>query len=701
MDDLLEGLNEQQVRVVTHEAGPLLVLAGPGSGKTRVLTRRLAYQVRHRALPSQRLLGITFTNRAAEEMKARVGTLLGHESPLQLGTFHWMCHAILRRHAHALGYRRDFRLLTQAESRQMLRQVATAAGWGHDRRLTDLAAAISARKNGASVQAAARAAAVPCDTLHEIADRYSRHLKARNAFDLDDLLCVTLDLLEHDSRVREICRQAHDEVLVDEYQDTNPVQHRIVRLLAPDGGTVVAVGDEDQSIYGWRQADVRAILGFADDFPRTQIVKLEESYRGTKHILRAASALVAHNRERLGKTVYTRNPAGHRPECFVAGDEIEEAEWIATEVKRLHARDGRPWSDFAALYRLNAQSRALEDALIRHGIPYHVFAGRRFYDRPEIRRPVAFLRLALDPGDDAAASYLLGSLPTIGPKRLSVVEKIAAQHSMSVVDALSLTATLAALPRPVRSRLESLAAQIGAVRAVRERSLEHVVDAAIRAAAEGIAESAATESELAQENLEELRGVVRESESKRGTLRALVDRLTMQADHESRSSGMWLMSLHAAKGLEFPVVFLPGLEEGILPYRRALENEREIEEERRLCYVGMTRASERLHLSYAHSRMLRGQTQMGQPSRFVAEIGQANLVQRVSRQASAKPRLFEVRPGERVRHSRWKAGTVLQVEGHGRDTLVTIRFDEAGTQRLQLCYAPLTRLPETSDAMAG
>jgi DNA helicase-2/ATP-dependent DNA helicase PcrA len=632
-------------------------------------------------------------------MKERVHALLGSETTVQLGTFHWICNAILRRHIHHLGYPRDFRLLGPAESRHLLRQsaleVTTQALPAHGA----MAAAISAVKNGSPLALAARQHSVDQGVLVALQDLYGRRLRSIQALDLDDLLALTVQLLRDHTSVQQRCREAHDEVLVDEYQDINPVQHELLRLLAPLSGSLVAVGDEDQAIYGWRQADARNMLWFTRDFPGARIVKLEETYRSTKHILRAATSLIEHNTARRYKALRTPNPAGERPSCFVAGDEVEEAEWIVGEIARLCAQESYSWTDFAVLYRINAQSRAIEDALVRRGVPYHIHAGRRFYDRPEIRRVVAYLRLALDRGDDQAAEYLLESVPGIGPRRLSALRDSADVPGLHLLDRLAAPSITSAVPTPLRARLEEVRRAMEGVYGLRHSSLDRVLNAAIEAAEDGQYASS-LEQEAARENLAELRSVMRALDARETNLRLLVDRLSQGGERTATEPGVSLMSLHAAKGLEFAVVFLAGLEEGLLPYRRALEDDDALEEERRLCYVGMTRAAQRLYLSYAHGRLLGGQALIGHPSRFLGEAGRNNFTFHLSRRASAKPRLQQVEPGERVMHPRWHAGTVLAVEGSGRETLVTIAFDRMGRQRLQLCHAPLIRLPE-GNVLAG
>lgn len=687
MDSTPQQFNAEQQRAIDHQDGPLLVLAGPGSGKTRVITGRIVRRI-HDGVASERILALTFTNRAAQEMRTRVQELMGTEVPVAIGTFHWAGHAILRRHSHRLGIDRDFRLLSSGEARRVLRRALASAQ--HEYRLADVASALSACKNGAAIEEEARRVRVPLDRLRGFGEAYEREMRAIGALDLDDLLARTWQLLRDHPEVQELCREAHDEILVDEYQDTNPVQRQILQALVPPTGTVIAVGDEDQAIYGWRQADPSTVLRFAEDFPSATMVKLEETYRSTKLILRAAGALIEHNQARIGKTLRTGNAAGRQPVCFAAGDEIEEAEWIASEIVRDRSQRGRNWNDYAVLYRVNAQSRAIEDALLRQGIPYHVFSGYRFYDRPEIRRVVSYLRLTLNDADNEAALALLEEVPGIGPRRLASLLEEAGTGSL--MDLLSRAP--ASLPAPTAVRVRTLSATVQHLRAGRTASLARVVDAAIAIVAAGLEDVAPIEREAALENLDELRSVVVEMSGTRGTLRGFLERFALAGGADDHGEGVRLLSLHAAKGLEFPVVFLAGLEEGLLPHRRSLQRDSDIEEERRLCYVGMTRAREILNMSYAHARLLGGQFQVGQGSRFLGEMGAANMTLRISDKVASRPRLAFVQVGERVMHPRWRCGTVEKVEGHGRATTVTIAFDTGMRQRIQLCHAPLSRTGE-------
>ncbi|MBV9279003.1 MAG: UvrD-helicase domain-containing protein, partial [Chloroflexi bacterium] len=478
--------------------------------------------------------------------------------------------------------------------------------------------------------------------------------------------------------------------VVDEYQDVNPVQHELLAQLRPGVRTLAAVGDEDQAIYGWRHADVQGILRFHRTFPGAETIKLEETYRSSKHILRAARALVRHNEDRIDKRLRTAMPAGERPTCYGAADEVDEADWIAGEIGRLAAREGRPLSDFAVLYRVNAQSRAIEDALVRAGLPYAIHGGSRFYERREVGHALAYLRLALDAADDDATLYLLRDIPGVGPRRVETFRRLARPGDAPLADVLAGGRAAEVAPGRVGEDVRRTALNIQAIRGSRHLSLAEVTGRAVRLTLADWEARGAADPAGVEENLHELRSLAEEFSLRRGSLRTFLDRLILRGEDVPDRPGVTCMSLHAAKGTEYHVVFLAGLEEGLLPHRRSLDARETIEEERRLCYVGMTRARERLLLSYAHFRLLGGQALVGRRSRFLGEIGTNNLIQRASRRLAATPRLPSVLPGQRVVHVRWREGTVVEVEGSGRETMVTIDFDEVGQRRLQLCYAPLT-----------
>jgi DNA helicase-2/ATP-dependent DNA helicase PcrA len=689
MESPLDDLNPEQRRAVLFDGPALIVAAGPGSGKTRVVTRRMAFCIQERNIQSGRTLAVTFTNRAAREMSDRVTHLIGGDARVPIGTFHWMCAGILRRRIGVLGYRSDFRLLQPREARKLLQSVI-AHGEGHSgSSLSGVVEAVGGVKSGLQIEVLAERNAIPVERLRRIVDEYQRALRAANALDLDDLPHLAAKVLREHQHIRELCQGAIDEFLVDEYQDTNVVQQELVELLAPPHGTAVVVGDEDQAIYGWRHADAGGFRRFRKAFPVAEVVTLERSYRHGKYVARAANALIDRDEGRLKKSIHTELPAGNPPVCFVAADEHDEAEWIADEIAHLSAVDRLPWHDIAILYRINAQSRALEDALVRRGIPYRVLSGRGFYSREHVQRVYAYLRLALDTGDDGAAELLVQSVPDLGARRMEELRRWSEAHETTLVSALASVCEIPRLPQQVRAALEVAYGHIAAVQARRKDSLKHVVEAALSAAESDLdAEGMLTDSVL--EDFGEVRTVSRLHQARRGTLRSLLDSMTLDDSTSNLSNVVSLMSLHSAKGLEYRAVFMSGVEEGLLPHARSLQRTADLEEERRLCYVGMTRAREMLHLSYAQARLSGGRGTTGQPSRFIQEIGLHNMVLKVTTAKRIKPRLATTRTGDRVRHTHWGTGTVEEVEGTGRNTLTTILFDTGGRRRLQLCHAPLT-----------
>lgn len=690
MTELLAGLNSEQQRAVLHDRGPLFVAAGPGSGKTRVITYRIAYQVLSGSRDPERLFGITFTQKAAAELRQRLKILLGPDVPSQVGTFHWACHAILRRYGDRIGLPRGFRLLSPSESRLLFRESVAA---GSTARRGALLSAVSSLKNGADLQAASRQYDVPGEAVLQARAAYDRRLGSMTALDLDDLLAQTHRLLLEDAEVRARCQATHDEILVDEFQDTNPVQHSLVELLAPRSRTVIAVGDPNQAIYGWRQADSRSRERFFDAFPEANVVHLNRSYRSTKRILRAASALIAHNEGRLVGDMRTENGAGSYPVCLAADDEREEAEWIAREIKRLDVA-GVASADIAVLYRVNVQSRPLEEALVRHAIPYHVVGAARFYDREEVRVAVAYLRL-IEGDDDDAAALIASTVRGIGERRVERLKVAAERASVPLLGAFSLPNVVPDAPSSV---LKEMAATIQRLRQLKREPLHAVVDAVIETVLATLTALSPLELEAASENLSELRSVVAEI-GPRARLRDLLDRLGLVTE-SGPGTGVALMTLHAAKGLEFPAVFVVGLEEGLLPHGRALSSPESIEEERRLCYVGMTRAREYLYLTYAHTRLLGGSAAASPPSRFITEIGPDRLTTELSSRRKHRPRLQSAAAGDRVRHPRWGDGLVVSVAGIGPDALVTVQFNGT-TRRVLLRHAPLVRLPDGPDVLAG
>jgi DNA helicase-2/ATP-dependent DNA helicase PcrA len=713
---LLEGLNPLQREAVLAADGPVLILAGAGSGKTRVIAHRFAHLVLERGVPAESILAVTFTNKAAREMRARVEGLLGGGTVSSwISTFHSLCVRILRRDADAAGLPRGFLIYDEDDQLAVVRDALRALDLSEKlhppRRLLSR---ISARKNSGLDPEAAGDDSVASRTLAEVAERYARGLESAQALDFDDLLLRTVALLAGDAAVRDSYRRRFRYVLVDEYQDTNRPQYEIVRLLTGEGGNVTVVGDEDQSIYSWRGANIGNILNFEKDFPGARVLRLEENYRSTQAILDLASGLVAHNQRRMGKELRAVRASGEAPRLHQAADEYQEAAWV---VERIAARAGR--GRVAVLYRMNAQSRLFEEALMRLRIPYVVVGGVGFYARREVKDALSYLRLVVNPRDSVALRRVVNVPPRgIGARTLETLEGLAAERGISLWEALAAAVDEALLPARVTQPLARFREAIASlrdeasgltVRGLLERTLAASGYSAMLAAEDS------HEAEDRLENLAELVTAAAEYDAREDapSLPGFLDGVSLLSDIDQarEDAPVVLMTLHSAKGLEFESVFLVGLEEGLLPHSRSLAGEapEALEEERRLCYVGMTRAMERLCLTSAASRMVFGQRRPAAPSRFLVEIPKGGLVitgdarrsppavQEVptwrSPSTSAAPARGgapgELRPGTRVRHPLFGVGTVLRSDGSGDDLKVTVSFTGIGAKRLVARYAGL------------
>ena len=709
--------------------GPVLILAGAGSGKTRVITTRIAHLVRERGVPTDALLAVTFTNKAAGEMKERVAALLvGQPTPSWISTFHSLCVRILRRESATAGLAPGFLIYDEDDQLQAVREALRNLDLSEKlhpprRALSRLSAAKNARSRRATAsQDSAGEESFGQALYGRIGERYQAILASAGALDFDDLLLRTLDLLERNTSVRDAYRQRFRYVLVDEYQDTNGVQYELMRQLAGQDGNVTVVGDEDQSIYSWRGADIRNILDFETDFPGARVLRLEENYRSSQAILDAASGLVEHNLRRKGKTLRAVKPGGDPVRLHRASDEFEEAAWV---VERLAER-GQP-SHAAILYRMNAQSRLFEEALLRRRMPYLVVGGVGFYERKEVKDVLAYLRLVQNPHEPLALKRILNVPPRgIGERTLRELERIADERSQPLLAALSSAVDEALLParatQPL-SRFRDLLASLRreaptlSVRDLIERTLALTGYSAV------LAQEDSQESQDRLENLAELIAAAADYESREAepTLAGFLDRVSLLSDVDKveGDAPVVMMTLHSAKGLEFDEVFLVGLEEGLAPHSRSLTSEDGIEEERRLCYVGMTRARERLALTWAQSRQVFGQRRLNQPSRFLDEIPTGRIVTSggsaftrpsapASRARRASPERTYVpepayvaasaqaagllRPGVRVRHPLFGVGTVLRAEGSGDDLKLTVSFVGIGAKRLVARYAGLELL---------
>ncbi len=738
-DDLLEGLNPAQYEAVTHTDGPLLVVAGAGSGKTRVLTHRIAHLIdEHRVSPYQ-VLAITFTNKAAAEMRERVGRLVGPVAQkMWVSTFHSACVRILRRDAQLLGYPSQFTIYDQADAVRLTTYVIRDLGLD-PKRFPPRAvhAAVSALKNdGRSPYDATEMAQVIYDRkIAEVFTEYQARLHRAGAMDFDDLLGVTVELLRTEPEVLADYQNRFRHVLVDEYQDTNVVQNDLVVLLAEEHRNVCVVGDSDQSVYRFRGADMRNILEFETAFPDATVVVLEQNYRSTQTILDAANAVISRNQARKPKELWTESGAGDKIVRFQGEDETDEAQWITREMSRLHDGGDLRWSDMAVFYRTNAQSRVLEEQFLRSGVPYRVVGGTRFYDRREIKDAMAYLKAVVNPTDEVSVKRVL-NVPKrgVGDQTVGRLDAFARSHGITFVDALRRWDEAGVAARSARgieaflSLLDDLAADLS----VGPASLfESILERS--GYLEELSAEPSIENESRAENLAELVGMSREF----ATVDEFLEQVSLVADTDQlpdpddpSETGVVMMTLHAAKGLEFPVVFMAGMEEGVFPHMRALTEPAELEEERRLCYVGITRAREHLYLTHAWCRTLFGGTQYNPPSRFLDEVpaelveessasrsrqqssrrsegrpggwgatswspaGRERIVERASRPSSPRPTQahelgFKV--GDDVRHNVWGEGVVLLIEGAGEKAEAVVHFSSVGEKRLLLSWAPLEK----------
>ncbi|MBI2156865.1 MAG: UvrD-helicase domain-containing protein [Candidatus Rokubacteria bacterium] len=714
-DALLRDLNPPQREAVTAGDGPLLVLAGAGSGKTRVIAHRIAWLLGVRGVDPRHVLAVTFTNKAAGEMARRVADLLlpaGVRAPL-IATFHAACVRILRQHIKHIGYPPHFTIYDEDDRLALVKEGMRELDLA-DRTWTpaSLVHRISAAKNQMlTVEEVERAARGPREEkIAALFRRYQERLAAAAAVDFDDLLLLTVRLFDEAPAVLAWYRGLWTHVLVDEYQDTNRAQYRIIRQLTGEHRNVCVVGDPDQSVYRWRGADIRNILDFETDFPGTCVIRLEQNYRSTRRILAIAAAVIAHNLARKDKTLWTENAEGEPAAVYRAWDEHEEANFVAQTVLAARAA-GRPWDEIAVFYRTNAQSRVLEDALRRGGIPYVIVGSVRFYERREIRDALAWLRLIVNPADDVAFRRAVQA-PGRGIGRATLVrlDEVATREGRGLL-------SLAAAPpadvtgKPGRA-LEDFAALVATLAARREgTTLPAFIDEVLNASGyrEDLKQERSAEAEARLENLEELIAAAEDHARTEGgaTLEGFLDGIALVSDVDEwkdDARGITLMTLHSAKGLEFPLVFLTGLEEGVFPHARSMGSVDDVEEERRLCYVGITRAKERLWMSYALHRRIHGYG-LGEPSRFLLEMPEEHLTllgaagRADAREAApvAAPAAtgdddLPLKVGARVRHGRWGEGLVVGVERSGDDVLVTVRFASVGRKQLSLQYAQLEEL---------
>ncbi|MCL6431486.1 MAG: UvrD-helicase domain-containing protein [Anaerolineae bacterium] len=749
MDLLLDVLNPAQREAVQAGEGPVLVLAGPGSGKTRVLTHRVAYLVGRQGIPPYRIMAVTFTNKAAHEMKARLESLLGAADlrDLTIGTFHATCARILRRDGEAIGIDGRFLIFDTGDQENLVKKVLADLRLDHkEYRPAAVLNVISRWKNELLTPERTRPASYREEVIKRIYERYQQLLREANALDFDDLLTEAVRLFRECPEVLARYRRRYSGVLVDEFQDTNLAQYEIVRLLAQEARHLFVVGDEDQSIYGWRGADFRNVQRFRKDFPEARLILLEQNYRSTQNILDAARSVIRHNLQRTDKRLWTENPRGQPIIVYEAYDEHEEAQFVVDEIQRLAARGVCRLGECAVMYRTNAQSRVLEDEFVRRGVPYRIVGATRFYGRKEVKDVLSYLRLIHNPHDGASMARVLNVPPRgIGSKTVSALEAWATRQNLSWFEVLRrLAADEHALPVEGRSRraLIDFYQIIEGLRDLSQKAdLLTLFDQTLaRTGYQALIRDGTEEGEDRWQNIQELRSVAREyawlppGEGLTEFLTNValvsdVDTLREEADAPT------LLTLHAAKGLEFATVFVVGMEEGLLPHSRSLGDRDQMEEERRLCYVGMTRAKQWLYLTYTFRRTIFGDQELSEVSRFLHDIppqimraagskGPARLLSLRERPAAPMADVRSPRPalasrrsepesvvssprqrpraeppveqrfaaGDWVRHPTFGKGRVISSAVRGGDEEVTVAFDGLGIKRLMVSYARLEKL---------
>ena len=729
--DVLQDLNEPQRRAVQVPSGALLILAGPGSGKTRVIAHRIAYLVRERDVPPWRVLAVTFTNKAAGEMRLRVERLLDAGArELTLGTFHSVCARILRRDGEAIGLPSDFVIYDSDDQTAVVRQTQRALNID-PRRFPPraLLSAISAAKNERRDPASSLrdAGSYFEEVVGRVYQRYQVALRDSAAVDFDDLLGEVLRLFEQHPDVRDRYAERYRHVLIDEFQDTNLVQYRLAQALASAHGNITAVGDPDQSIYSWRAADLQNLLHFERDFPEAQVMLLEQNYRSTGHILRAAHAVITLAADRRERSLWTENADGQPIVVQELYDGDEEGHFIGLEIQRQRREERRAFSDFAVMYRTNAQSRAIEEACIEQGIRYRIVGGTRFYDRREVRDLLAYLRLVHNHAD-AQAFRRIVNVPGrgIGDRSVEQIQRTAESLErplLSVAAMIGRGDTDPALPQlrgDIRLALRDFVALIDRLSTARdEQTVAGLLDAVLAETRyhEHLQRNDEEHAEVRWENVQELRNVAAQYEDLEGgaSLSSFLEEVALVADVDDPDAevpdAVTLTTLHAAKGLEYPVVFMPGMEEGLLPHFRSLDDPAQMEEERRVCYVGMTRAQQRLYLTRARRRFQQGQFRAALPSRFLDDIAEedtvsahgarpthsarerrAALAQRASagwdnhEEVDEEPRYAA---GDRVQHAQFGPGVVVACEVLRGDQKVTVAFEGKGVKKLLLSLAPL------------
>ncbi|KOP71293.1 DNA helicase PcrA [Cytobacillus solani] len=735
-DKLLNGLNPQQQHAVKATDGPLLIMAGAGSGKTRVLTHRIAYLMVEKGVNPYNILAITFTNKAAREMRERIQRMMGGAADeIWISTFHSMCVRILRRDIDRLGFNRNFTILDTTDQQSVIKSILKDKNL--DPKKFDpraILGSISSAKNELTTpeEFAKTAGDYFQNVISDVYTEYQKRLRRNHALDFDDLIMTTIQLFQRVPEVLEYYQRKFQYIHVDEYQDTNRAQYMLVKFLAARFRNLCVVGDSDQSIYRWRGADIANILSFEKDYSNAQVILLEQNYRSTKRILQAANEVIGRNMNRKPKNLWTENLEGNKIFYYRADSEQGEAQFVVGKIKELMREGNRNLSDIAILYRTNAQSRVMEEVLLKSNMEYSIVGGIKFYDRKEIKDILAYLRLIANPDDDISLQRII-NVPKrgIGSGSIDKIANFALLHEMTMFDALDSIDLIGLSPKITKAAAEFRDLIKSYTRMQEYLSVTELVEEILEKSGyrEMLVAEKSIEAQSRLENLEEFLSVTKNFEegSEDKSLVAFLTDLALVADIDKldddgeKADAVVLMTLHSAKGLEFPVVFLIGLEEGVFPHSRSLMEEAEMEEERRLAYVGITRAEEELFITNAQMRTLFGRTNMNLPSRFIKEIpeelldgvqpaqktaspfGASSFGTASSRQPQRKP---VIRPamnttggdelgwkvGDKAVHGKWGTGTVVSVKGDGESTELDIAFPKPiGIKRLLAKFAPITK----------
>ena len=710
---LLDSLNPIQREAVLHTEGPVLIVAGAGSGKTRALTHRIAYLIREKNVSPYAILAITFTNKASREMVDRVEGLLGTRIArgMWILTFHSACARILRREHNHLGLPSSFSIYDEGDTERVLSLVLRDLNVDPKRfPPRAMAAAIGKAKDHlvAPAQYAEAASNFYERTVAEVYGSYEKRLRTAGALDFDDLIAETARLFRDHPEVLGHYQERFQYILIDEYQDTNRAQYHLVNLLAARYRNICVVGDADQGVYSWRGATIQNLLDFERDYPDAEVFLMEQNYRSTQNILAVANALIEHNVQRKPKSLWTESADGELGIRYRAENEHEEALFVTEEIERLVQDEPYRYRDVAVFYRTNAQSRVLEDIFMRAGLPYRVVGGVRFYERREIKDILAYLRLLVNPQDLVSARRVINTPKRgIGEATVAALEGFAQQEGTPFLEAARRVKEIDVLGQRARGAVFGFVQVIDTLSSLLAEgaSPSRMVDATAQESGylTELEAERTVEAEGRIENVKELVGVAAEFESRTegaGSLAEFLEQValvTEQDEYDDEASTVTLMTLHNAKGLEFPVVFMVGMEDGVFPHYRSMTDPAQLEEERRLAYVGITRARERLYLSHAWSRTLWGSTSYNPPSRFLAEIP-GDLLHMVQKEMEPVAGLgvgnrapIEIGPGDTVVHDRWGEGVVLAVSGRGSDARATVVFEDVGEKHLALAYAPLRR----------